>query len=1135
MAKDLVYYFDNDFVRHELGEIQSDFNQSFVIDGTKDSCKVEVYSFDDNEIMPWTIVWHKATDTWWVVSHDKVERYNNENGTFLYKHYLQLLGAIELLNARDLTDCGFNAKKYTFREFFSRLISLSTFEFKGNGQWGFTQQSFDYNISEHTLVDYIKTFQNYTLLSAIREFCDGYNIAPKLIFTQEQDGDDYILDQALFDLVPKTGLPNVTPINMSYFTDSRETRTIDKNSYGTSIVSNAENVQSTAMKEYPLIGGMKLSSTSDEVYYGNAILRLPDKVANIEWLRMIIPIRIVAECYMNDDVNTKEVYVTDLYADNNEMNFDLFQNLMRLCAKRFYANIVDTKETDLYKNLLTYFNGVNDFINKAGSVTLRTGWRYNPYDPDLFVEPENKPEFYFPYISHREQATSPLPNYDGALVIADEDTRNCLKSPMGCISWKRGSNIISNFAFMQTYGHNPRCNLKSFASTDIEDSSYDNGYMFFEHVENVYGNEAKVQLFLGTIGTNANLSVETQTAQFKVKYLPMDDLKIKLDNSSITQNIQFYNQNGRLTDGNALSKQLLSYAKTVESDNITRFKTFYDITTIPQVGQIVVDNDKRYVISNISKNFMECESSVENGVSYFCQCEFTMSLETGVKSLMVNPNTNIRDYGIPQQYNVERKQLYRDFYELDFTVSEDSTTNWIVPIQDMLYFGFAPNVKNNHIAVMKITWHDGSTEKNYYYQLDTTAFMFKKNYIEIVNFQDNNIIAYSSQNIASGFDITRIFNGMTDTVNTPISYVKDDGTFESISIAVCDSEVLMSLYENYKAYEMQRTGMEYAKPLYNASKFISPYIYEGGFPMNEYTDWYEHRTFYKSMDNTTGYEFEIDLKTENMIPQDYDGPVSNIEVLVGYCNGQLSTNQEMVKATYERDGRYYFYIDLNIGTTTSGLNFVCQLYVRIKSGSLSGGAKGLCDFLIQEPNYNKDALEVPVFEYSCQIDDTNNVKVGENVMLNQEEDIMYIYSYGFVNKNIATELNFLNYVNEATNEPTAFYSSSIPLRRVHGTNIASFVYRNGKLYISLANSNVVDFDTKEQTLIGTRQTFDTTKDLVIYRYAIKSIPWVDDSFVTVEDYQCDLMFIIRNLDQANIVTTNGYQELELAINYYKVD
>ena len=46
MAKDLIYYYDKDtFIKHELGEIQTAFNQNFVIDGSKDSTKVIVFSF----------------------------------------------------------------------------------------------------------------------------------------------------------------------------------------------------------------------------------------------------------------------------------------------------------------------------------------------------------------------------------------------------------------------------------------------------------------------------------------------------------------------------------------------------------------------------------------------------------------------------------------------------------------------------------------------------------------------------------------------------------------------------------------------------------------------------------------------------------------------------------------------------------------------------------------------------------------------------------------------------------------------------------------------------------------------------------------------------------------------------------
>ena len=50
-----------------------------------------------------------------------------------------------------------------------------------------------------------------------------------------------------------------------------------------------------------------------------------------------------------------------------------------------------------------------------------------------------------------------------------------------------------------------------------------------------------------------------------------------------------------------------------------------------------------------------------------------------VKSLMVNPNTNIRDYGIPQNYNIKRKQIYTDYFEIDLS-SYHYPKNYYMPI-----------------------------------------------------------------------------------------------------------------------------------------------------------------------------------------------------------------------------------------------------------------------------------------------------------------------------------------------------------------------------------------------------------------------------------------------------------------------
>ena len=126
MARDIVYQYksENNYKKEELGEIQSDFNMSFVIDGTKDSWKVQVFSYTDTKIKPMTIIKHQKTNTWWVVKHDKIEKHYNEQG-FMYIHNLQIQGAFEWLNSIDMTDHGYSNSRYTLRSALFRLFHMS--------------------------------------------------------------------------------------------------------------------------------------------------------------------------------------------------------------------------------------------------------------------------------------------------------------------------------------------------------------------------------------------------------------------------------------------------------------------------------------------------------------------------------------------------------------------------------------------------------------------------------------------------------------------------------------------------------------------------------------------------------------------------------------------------------------------------------------------------------------------------------------------------------------------------------------------------------------------------------------------------------------------------------------------------
>lgn len=870
--RDLIYYYDKTtFEKHELGEIQIGFNQSFVIDGTKDSKKVEVYSFNGKRLEPNTIIFHLGTQTWWIVSHDKVERYESEQ-TPLYLHNLQLEGAIELFNARDLTDNGFNDYSYDVDTFIKRLLALSTFEFNHTDYNGYPHSQniiIDYqnNIAPTKTVDYIKTFENYTLLSALREFLDGYNCSAKLEFT-ENGG---VLVNAKLIIVSKTGNSNKPAINgEQIFKDPRETKNTDKNNFGTSVVSNAENVVSTKTKTYPSVGGVKLSSRTNVINGETGIIRLPSNAFKVNYIDMFenkAYIGVVAFGgsgnhrikYDSSDPSSIQKAIDSMYdylmtnpfsqADYEEIAQDFLNNvtpkdLMKINRRFYYCDNYDP----------TYDNGKGRFISD---------YPINHIDKDLIGTNKNIP-----------------------IVLTNDELQPTLSQPMYMgIYFKRGSNLIENF------------NLFDYNVSDHKEA-----YLYYNTDELlVYKRDLSPYLYFYldnmSVGAGGEINVTTshifnvKSTSFSVNYIPMADIKIKYDNDGDTIDTNLFNQNGKLNDSNALSKVLLSHSKEIESETITRYGTFYGgysdtlgfVSNLPQVGDVVYINDDYYVINNISLDFQPNENINEDEMGYYITAEVSMSKKVATKSLMTNPNTNIRDYGIPQNNNVKRKQLYRDFYEFSYESDDNASDNWLLPLNKVLNLSNNVRPYQEHIGVISCRFsHEVNGSDEYYYQLETTTYFLKKAIYEVLDFKDNNIIGYGFNNLWSGFDISKIFiSGNDGNYNTPISYVDEVGEVEEINIRFATIEQLTQVYNDYTS------GTQYEDiSIYNASVFIPSDIYDN-----------------------------------------------------------LNDN---------------------------------------------------CDFEIEEPYYKKDALEVPVFEYSCQIDDTNEILVGENILDRGNNDVAYLYSYKLV-------------------------------------------------------------------------------------------------------------------------------------------
>ena len=843
------------------------------------------------------------------------------------------------------------------------------------------------------VIDYTKTFENYTLLSALRELFDGYNFSVKAKLIKV--GSYFTKMQLIF--VSKTGV-GTEVLSDNVFQSVKQTRTIDKESYGTVVVSNAENVVSTKAKTFPSVGTIRLSSDSLYINRDNAVLRLPTNIYQLNWIQMVSPTSL--EFFNFDpDIGNIEYW---FYEDN----YEEIKNSIIGYANNYLVG-------DRKQELIDRASDIASDVVLGMRTTFKTGWRYNALDNN-YVPPQNDNSFYFP----RFRVYNGLVyQFEGKCGINLKEIRDTVLYKVGIMSYQQGNDTIENFGFLASVGTTYTSyftddGYRGYLSTDLQKSP------------TLYEISGVVRISLGDKSSAVlSKSLNTSNVGFRVNYIPMSDLKIKYDNASENRDIQLYNQNGKLNDSVALSKLMLSYSKEIESDNITRFGVYYDIENVPQVGSMVLIDNAVYVINNVSLDFYENEDKTSDYGLYIVG-EFTLSKKVATKSLMVNPNNNIRDYGIPQNMNVKRKQLYRDFYELAHELDTNQDNEYYLKLSNFINFSISNIPNKEHIAVMKLQYdnayggdsaNDIQPSNTWYYQLDTTTFIMKKAIYEVLDFKDNNIIGYGNQNVSSAWRLESVLSGAIDNINTPISYVDDYGKVKDIDICFCDIDQIQEIYDQYK----EDVGFTRDISLYNYSVFIPQNIY--------------------------------DLAESNN------------------------------------------------------------------------------DFAINEDNYNKDSTEVPVFEYSCQLDDGDDVIVGDNIfdnLLNEHQG--YLYTYVLAPKNAINENNFGTL--DIEDVEWGAVNTSLRLLNVAQLEISTN-YVDMKLYLE---SNTTYYNKSitsqsfnyEQTISG----IDWTKyDLVIIRKNID----IDESTATYTINQTnDLLFVVRNMENVNIPL--GQNKVRLTINHYRI-
>lgn len=746
MALGRIYIYDK-LTRQEqdIGELQFNFNMSLTIDETPNSSKITILSTLGTFIAPNTILRIGGfEDLWWVVKSDRYIYHNNENGA-LYEHELELKDAFDILNSRDLISCGFNTDRYTIRDFLERLFRLSDFEYQ--------LQYIDYGdiLDPNQKVNYLKTFENYTPASAIREFLNGYNCIPRLSFSVRGG----FLEYATLKIYSKSGFDNGN-VGLELFDQVEEQGKCDSESFATRVISNVQNCVAKSPIKYPSIGACQLVGDNGQITYStsqSAKILLPTPAYYVESITFYVATRIALE-YGN---NYREIIVQP---DDISRNGRLTKNIIAETLSNW--GVSQTYINNFINNWGTAF----ETLKPQGIFTLRNGGYYDitneqqsNKEPFLRIDNVNNPNDVYVFLNNDRYSY----NDDGQYHFM--------------IRWKQNSNEISGFGFYEAL---QRSGAGAYFSANV-----------YTNTKQIYNqNNIKITSYSNsnfiTLLDNRDNSQDVFKTLYSVNYIPMTDLKVKTDNAQDYNDSKLYNQNGKLVDGYSVGKLINGYCESVKSGEITRNKMYYDFNDIPKVGQRVAN----YVISNVSIDIVNSEL----GVIYDCQ--FTLNEYSACKSTMISANTSIRDYECPQENNIKRIQNYRDYIELDYQLN--STQETYYNLSKLLNFstnsiGFA----NDCVAMLRANdeefYNQNNSSSNYYYRLTHTIYNLANKVVVDIDCGDNNIIGYGNKETYKPFQFRNFFD-REKSVNVPISYVNSKGELRHIEVILTELENVENAY-----------------------------------------------------------------------------------------------------------------------------------------------------------------------------------------------------------------------------------------------------------------------------------------------------------------------------------------------------
>ena len=256
----MIYYYEynenyDKYIRHSLGKEEVENNKAFTIDGSGDSNKVVVYCDKELALAPNTIVFSVDENDitsyyWWVVQEDKATLID----TNIYRHDIQLVGAIEWFKFKFAYTGTFYYHRYSYFEVMNKLL-YSLWKPRG---FSFYLNNFS-SILDGKKLNQKFSFKGYTVRSCLNEIEKALNVEFKFNFIANDHGhhdeeDNFIVDYnalsyGYFDIIDKNPKTKET-YNIDLLDEKYQISQFPNRSYATRVVGRVSNATSGSSCTY---------------------------------------------------------------------------------------------------------------------------------------------------------------------------------------------------------------------------------------------------------------------------------------------------------------------------------------------------------------------------------------------------------------------------------------------------------------------------------------------------------------------------------------------------------------------------------------------------------------------------------------------------------------------------------------------------------------------------------------------------------------------------------------------------------------------------------------------------------------------------------------------------------------------